>query len=182
MLPHQERVILEKQELDDKISKLRSFSETSFFLTLPEDERDRMHRQYNLMRGYSGVLQERIDNFSNKTQIADKTLHNTTASQAKDNVKDIVFWGDGDTFKLISKASSKAEGWMKSTKAMAIEGIGCVVQVTTQQGSNVAEAVTFVPGAKIQEVKNDAGQVIKRRVVSTHQPDVVTISNPVTAE
>ena len=42
-----------------------------------------------------------------------KTLSNTTASQAKDNVKDIVFWGDGNTFKLISKASSVNEGWMK---------------------------------------------------------------------
>ena len=62
-----------------------------------------------------------------------KTLDNTTANQAKDQVKDIKFWGDGDTFKLISKASSINEGWMKSTKAMEIPGVGCVVQVTTQQ-------------------------------------------------
>lgn len=80
-----------------------------------------------------------------------KTLDNTTASQAKDNVRDIKFWGNGDTFKLISKASSKNEGWMKSTKAMEIDRIGCVVQVSTQQGDNVAEAVTFVPGVKIIE-------------------------------
>ena len=83
-----------------------------------------------------------------------KTLINTTASQAKDNVKDIIFWGDGDAFKLISKASSVAEGWMKSTKAMEIEDVGCVVQVTTQQGLNVSEALTFVPGVKIQEEYN----------------------------
>jgi len=81
----------------------------------------------------------------------EKTLTNTTASQAKDNVKDIIFWGDGNLFKLLSKASSVNEGWMKSTKAMEIDGVGCVVQVTTQQGSNVAEAVTFVPGVKIEE-------------------------------
>jgi hypothetical protein len=62
-----------------------------------------------------------------------KTLHNSTASGAKTNVKDIIFWGNGDTFKLISKASSDQEGWMKSTKAMEIEGVGCVIQVTTQQ-------------------------------------------------
>ena len=79
----------------------------------------------------------------------EKTLNNTTANQAKDQVSDIKFWGNGDTFKLISKASSKAEGWMKSTKAMQIDGIGCVVQVTTQQGDNIAEAVTFVPNAVI---------------------------------
>jgi hypothetical protein len=62
-----------------------------------------------------------------------KTLHNSTASTAKVNVKDIQFWGNGDTFKLISKASSDKEGWMKSTKAMEIAGVGCVIQVTTQQ-------------------------------------------------
>ena len=71
-----------------------------------------------------------------------KTLGNTTASQAKDNVKDIKFWGDGDLWKLLSKASSENEGWMKSSKAMEIKGVGCVVQVTTQQkGSDGSYAV-----------------------------------------
>ena len=78
-----------------------------------------------------------------------KTLHNSTVSGARKNVKDIVVFGDGDTFKLICKASSKAERWMKSTKAMQIDGVGCLVQVTTQQGDNVSEALAFVPGVKI---------------------------------
>lgn len=95
-----------------------------------------------------------------------KTLTNTTASQAKDNVKDIIFWGNGDTFKLISKASSVAEGWMKSSKAMEIEGVGCVVQVTTQQGNNVTEAVTFVPGVKIEETFNIDEGVAEKKVIS----------------
>ena len=99
-----------------------------------------------------------------------KTLGNTTASGAKVNVKDIQFWGNGDTFKLISKASSKNEGWMKSTKAMEIERVGCVVQVTTQQrnpdGSYaVAEALTFVPVASIREKFDDSGNVISRELV-----------------
>lgn len=102
-----------------------------------------------------------------------KTVGNTTSSQAKKNVKDIVFWGDGDTFKLISKASSKAEGWLKSTKAMQIDGVGCVVQVTTQQGNNVAEAVTFVPNVKILEIKNPEGEVISRKLVSLKTKDSV---------
>ena len=83
-----------------------------------------------------------------------KTLGNTTTNGATKNVKDIQFWGDGDTFKLISKASSQSEGWMKSTKAMEIPGVGCVVQVTTQQGDNVAEALTFVPGVRIHEERD----------------------------
>lgn len=82
---------------------------------------------------------------------------------------DLVTFGDGDTFKLISKASSQAEGWMKSTKAMEIVGVGCVVQVTTQQrnpdGSYaVAEAVTFVPGVRIVEDEED-GRVVARWLV-----------------
>ena len=81
-----------------------------------------------------------------------KTLGNTDANGAKKNVRDIVFWGNGDMFQLISKASSQIEGWMKSCKAMEIENVGCVVQVTTQQGDNIAEAVTFVPGVKIQNI------------------------------
>ncbi|MCD9483966.1 hypothetical protein GLP25_12275 [Photobacterium phosphoreum] len=78
-----------------------------------------------------------------------KTLHNSDVSGSKVNVKDIEFFGNGDTFRLICKASSKAEGWIKSTKAMQIDGVGCVIQVTTQQGDNVSEALTFVPNVKI---------------------------------
>lgn len=84
-----------------------------------------------------------------------KTLHNFDVSGARTNVPDINVFGNGDVFRLICKASSKAEGWMKSTKAMDV-GVGVVVQVTTQQtnpdGSYaVAEAVTFVPGATVLE-------------------------------
>lgn len=84
-----------------------------------------------------------------------KTLHNSTVSGSKKNVLDLLTFGDGDTFKLICKASSNDEGWMKSTKAMQIDGVGCVVQVTTQQSGNVAEALTFVPGVKIALIGGD---------------------------
>lgn len=105
--------------------------------------------------------QQSKENYEN----SNKTLTNTTASQAKDNVKDIVFWGNGDTFKLISKASSVKEGWMKSTKAMEIEGLGCVVQVTTQQGDYIAEALTFVPNVKIEEFYGGDENVVGRRLI-----------------
>jgi len=100
-----------------------------------------------------------------------KTLKNTDASKAKENVKDIIFWGNGDLFKLLSKASSEAEGWMKSTKAMEIPGVGCVVQVTTQQGDNVAEALTFIPGVKIKAETDNLdqtkeGAITTRKLVS----------------
>lgn len=100
----------------------------------------------------------------------EKTLHNSASSDASKNVEDIKFWGDGDTFKLISKASSKGEGWMKSTKAMEIENVGCVVQVTTQQGDNIAEAVCFVPAVMIVDVLGDDAEnplVVSRYLAPT---------------
>jgi hypothetical protein len=93
-----------------------------------------------------------------------KTLVNTDANGATKNVKDIIFWGNGDTFKLISKASSVTEGWMKSTKAMDVDGLGCVVQVTTQQGDQVAEALVYVPGGCVIDILDDAGNLVGRRV------------------
>ena len=86
-----------------------------------------------------------------------KTLHNSDVSGARKNVKDIQIFGNGDQFKLLSKASSANEGWMKSTKAMEVPG-GCVVQVTTQQGEHVAEAVCFVPGVRAIEDESGDGR------------------------
>ena len=111
-------------------------------------------------------------------QMPVKSLGNTDSNGAKKNVKDIVFFGDGDTFKLISKASSENEGWMKSTKAMEIEGVGCVVQVTTQQknpdGSySLSDAVTFVPNAKIDTLMETDGtnepKIVGRKLINNNQ-------------
>lgn len=92
-----------------------------------------------------------------------KTLENSDVSGATKNVPDIKVVGNGDTFRLLCKAFSKAEGWMKSTKAMEIPTVGCVVQVTTQQGDRIAEALTFVPGVKIENDENGG-----RKLVSIH--------------
>jgi len=94
-----------------------------------------------------------------------KILHNSTVSGARKNVKDICIVGDGDTFKLLCKASSKDEGWMKSTKAMQTP-TGCVIQVTTQQLNidgtySVAEALTNVPGVGVTPDGNGAHRLIK---------------------
>ena len=94
-----------------------------------------------------------------------KTLHNSTVSSAKKNVSDLQIFGNGDTPKLICKASSASEGWMKSTKVMEIKGVGCVVQVTTQRGDNVTEALTFVPGARIEDIDGDKNN--GRKLVAT---------------
>ena len=92
--------------------------------------------------------------------VAPKTLHNSDASGTKINVPDVQFFGNGDTFRLICKASSANEGWMKSCKAMEIPKVGCVIQVTTQQGSNVAEALVFVPGTRINTEEDGTLKVV----------------------
>jgi hypothetical protein len=78
---------------------------------------------------------------------------NADAKDAVKNISDIEIFGNGDQWRLLCKASSKEQGWMKSTKAMDV-GVGVIVQVTTQQknadGSyTIAEALTFVPAGKI---------------------------------
>lgn len=78
-----------------------------------------------------------------------KDLSVTSIEDAKTKVPDIQVFGNGDLWQLLSKASSKEGGWMKSTKAMDIINSGVVLQVTTQQGEQVSEALVFVPNANI---------------------------------
>lgn len=63
MAPHQERVIAEKTDLDDKLSKLLAFFQTPVFASLPEAERSRLRNQARFMDGYLAVLEERIAAF-----------------------------------------------------------------------------------------------------------------------
>lgn len=106
----------------------------------------------------------------------EKTLHNSDVSGARKNVPDIQVVGNGDSFRLLFKASSKSEGWMKSTKAMQVNG-GCVIQVTTQQqnldGSYaIAEALTYVPGVEIGDDVN-AG----RKLLAIGESNAIRRSN-----
>lgn len=87
----------------------------------------------------------------------EKSLDISEVKGARANIKDLKVYGDGDTFALLCKASSQAEGWMKSTKVCNVEN-GCIVQVTTQQLSfngtySVAEALTYVPGVNIDTAR-----------------------------
>jgi len=95
-----------------------------------------------------------------------KQLDISEVKQAKDNISDLKLYGDGDTFRLLCKASSNEEGWMKSTKVCNVPK-GCIVQVTTRQknedGSySCAEALTYVPDTHIDIRKEP------RRLVEAH--------------
>jgi hypothetical protein len=62
--PHQERVVTEKAELDEKLAKLKVFiTEGDMFSRLPADERDRLQDQADIMTNYSCILGDRIAAF-----------------------------------------------------------------------------------------------------------------------
>jgi hypothetical protein len=62
--PHQQRVIDEKAELDERREKLGVFiKENPIFQDLPAEERERLVRQESCMAEYSAILGERIAAF-----------------------------------------------------------------------------------------------------------------------
>jgi hypothetical protein len=64
LLPHQQRVYFEKKDLDDKLDKLKAFLDSSpIYRDLPEDERVRLNRQFDVMAEYSSILSQRIAAF-----------------------------------------------------------------------------------------------------------------------
>lgn len=62
--PHQQRVVAEKAELDERLDKLRAFFGTEVFSELDDLEMDRLQRQAEHMAAYSEVLGKRIAAFA----------------------------------------------------------------------------------------------------------------------
>ena len=58
--PHQQRVVDEKRELDERREKLKAFYSTTLFHGLPDSEQSLLLRQGVAMRAYSEILAERI--------------------------------------------------------------------------------------------------------------------------
>lgn len=61
---YQQRVIDEKNELDQKLTSLRGFFESVKFTTIDPEEQRRLQDQAKFMQQYSDILWLRIDNFS----------------------------------------------------------------------------------------------------------------------
>jgi hypothetical protein len=59
--PHQQRVINERAELDDRRSRLNSFMDTDEYAVLDHVQKDLLKRQYKAMTEYSNILGERIE-------------------------------------------------------------------------------------------------------------------------
>ncbi len=73
-----------------------------------------------------------------------RSLHNSPTNPATKNVPDIQKYGLPDNWILVCKASSQKEGWMRSTKVMNLPN-GSLVQVSTYDNGQIAEAITFIP-------------------------------------
>lgn len=71
MAPHEERVVAEEKDLEDKIAKLDAFIKGDIFAALPAIERIALREQRGFMVGYFNVLRERISRF--KIVVADLT-------------------------------------------------------------------------------------------------------------
>lgn len=63
MKPHQERVVTERNELDEKRDKLITFIGGGIYRTLDKVEQSRLNRQLEAMSLYSNILGERIAAF-----------------------------------------------------------------------------------------------------------------------
>lgn len=63
MAPHQQRVVDEQADLNEKLIKLEAFTDTPLFASLPEAERGRLMAQHGAMFAYFTILAERIAAF-----------------------------------------------------------------------------------------------------------------------
>jgi hypothetical protein len=61
---HEQRVVDEKIELDEKISKLNVFLQSELFETLSEVNKDLLSDQFEVMNKYSRILNARIAEFT----------------------------------------------------------------------------------------------------------------------
>ncbi len=65
MQPHEERVVTEKRELEEKLARLKVFilEPNPIFRALAPEDRDLLEDQYTAMKQYSAILEKRIGRF-----------------------------------------------------------------------------------------------------------------------
>lgn len=61
ILPHQQRVIDEEKELNDKVSKLNNFIASELFKAVDSKEQNLLYQQFNAMSTYHNILKQRIN-------------------------------------------------------------------------------------------------------------------------
>lgn len=95
---------------------------------------------------------------------------------------DTVVFGRPNDWKLLGKTSSKAQGWMHSTRAMEVPG-GVLVQTVSQVGAALSQALVVVRGADLVQVAGNHYELRAARPARAIPPDVGTIvPDPTQAE
>ncbi len=61
--PHEQRVVDERTDLIEKITKLHAFFKTEIFENLQEEDQELLEEQVQLMMNYSDILLKRINRF-----------------------------------------------------------------------------------------------------------------------
>lgn len=85
--PWKQRVLTEKDELNDKIGKLAAFLSSEQFAALPEAEQDRLTRQLDAMTAYRSILTERINAWHSPSPtdpVSDAGSNDAAATDAAD--------------------------------------------------------------------------------------------------
>lgn len=77
MKPYQERVLIEKQELDVRLSRLNDFISSDSFYSVPTSEQDMLKDQLIAMQVYSEILANRIAGFN-------RQFHSETVEKVDD--------------------------------------------------------------------------------------------------
>lgn len=62
MEDYQERIVVEKKELDEKINKLSNFLSGNIFINLALDKKNLLTHQWEIMQVYSTILGLRLAN------------------------------------------------------------------------------------------------------------------------
>lgn len=76
--PHEQRVVLEKAQLDERLRKLKSFiqaengSYSERFLALPDEDRDLLFNQATVMGALSNLLMKRVTRMVPKPSASDE--------------------------------------------------------------------------------------------------------------
>lgn len=94
LLPHQQRVVEEKRELDEKREKLSTFMGTPTYAALDVEERMLLVGQRSYMRGYSITLGDRIARFNaiTTTKLEQALIDLTTATDGQ-GLRIVLFYG-----------------------------------------------------------------------------------------
>lgn len=62
--PHQQRVVAESKQLEDRLNKLQIFLRTDLYAGLPEEDRELLKMQADAMALYLGIINTRVAKFS----------------------------------------------------------------------------------------------------------------------